>query len=298
MRFPTASASPRPVRLPSSVRAWAWRLMHGEYGDQALLWHAVSLDHIPDFDHFSPIDQYDTALLEVAQHAPIRLCDEESIAGSATLGAAFQCGTSQVHTVPAAYKGRLVGGTVSHLTIRYDKVLKEGLAAYEQDIRARLEDRALSQGQRRYLQSLQNVIDSIRIWHNRYLEACAKSRPDIARLLSQVPFSPARSFHEAVQSLWFIFAFVRLTGNWPGIGRIDWLLSDYLKQDLQNHLITRDQAREILASFFIKGCEWIQSNTPRGTGDAQHYQNIVLGGVGKDGKDITNDVTYLVLDIV
>jgi formate C-acetyltransferase len=75
-------------------------------------------------------------------------------------------------------------------------------------------------------------------------------------------------------------------------------LGDYLKNDLKEGRITLKRAREIMASFFIKGTEWIQSNTPVGTGDAQHYQNIVLAGLDKNGVEVTNEVTYLVLDIV
>ena len=48
---------------------------------------------------------------------------------------------------------------------------------------------------------------------------------------------------------------MRLCGNWPGIGRIDVLLGDYLKNDLADNKITFNAAREILAHFFIKGCE-------------------------------------------
>jgi len=35
-----------------------------------------------------------------------------------------------------------------------------------------------------------------------------------------------------------------------------------------------------------------------GAGDAQHYQNVVLGGVDAQGREVTNEVTYLVLDII
>jgi formate C-acetyltransferase len=90
---------------------------------------------------------------------------------------------------------------------------------------------------------------------------------------------------------------MRLCGNWPGIGRIDHLLGDYLKKDLKNGSITLDEAREILAHIFIKGCEWVNGQYI-GSGDAQHYQNILLGGIDEDGKEITNEVSYLVLDIL
>lgn len=61
------------------------------------------------------------------------------------------------------------------------------------------------------------------------------------------------------------------------------MLGEFLRRDLASGALTREEAREILASLFIKGCEWIESETPTGSGDAQHYQNIVLGGLDEPG---------------
>lgn len=292
MVFATASAVPRPVRLKEATREWAFASLHGKYGDEALRNACVHLDGDADFEALSELQKYDRAVRRIAEEAPIRLCPEERICGAATLGDAIY------HVVPAKYKGRHICSSVSHLTLRYDKVLRQGLNAYAQDIAERLGAQDLSPAQTEFLHSLQNVIESIRVWHGRYLAATENVRPDLHKLLTQVPFSPARNFHEALQALWFIFAFVRLCGNWPGIGRIDWLLGGYLQKDLRDGLLNRDEARELLASFFIKGCEWIQSETPVGTGDAQHYQNLVLAGVDENGKEVANEATFLVLDIV
>ncbi len=290
--FPTPSSEPRPIRLKDATRAWAWESLHGKYGDEAKSTPRIDLDYIENFESLSAIGKQDVAIREIAANAPLRLCPEEKICGAATLGDAIS------HIIPVKYLGNIVYYSVSHLTIRYDKVIREGLDRYSEDIARRLEDKNLTDDRIEFLNSLQNVIESIRIWHGRYLKATETDRPDLHRLLEQVPFAPARNFHEALQSLWFIFAFVRLCGNWPGIGRIDWLLGDYLKRDLADGTLTLDEARELLASFFIKGCEWIQSNTPIGTGDAQHYQNLILAGVDEDGCEVTNEVTYLVLDVV
>ena len=228
----------------------------------------------------------------IVKEAPLRVCEEERISGAATLGAAIR------HVVPVFYKNEAVFSSVSHLTMDYQTTLKKGVSFYEKEIWKRLKDDTLSVGQIRFLQSLCNTIEALKIYHQRYLEETKIKKPEIYKNLLQVPFSPARNFHEAVQSLWFIFSFVRLCGNWPGFGRIDWLLGEYLEKDLQEGVLTLGEAREILASFFIKGTEWIQKDTPRGSGDAQHYQNIVLAGIDENGKEVTNKVTYLVLDIV
>ncbi|MBE6599434.1 MAG: hypothetical protein E7638_08340 [Ruminococcaceae bacterium] len=289
--FPTPSSTPRPIRLKETTRAWAWESLHGKYGDENIRNDTVSLDRIENFDSLSDLEKYDHIILETAKSAPLRICPHELICGSATLD-----GTR--HLVPAKYKNEYVFYSISHLTIRYDKVIKEGLSSYTAEISHRLADSTLDEKQTVFLRSLENVIESIKVWHGRYLEATKDTRPDLHEMLTQVPFNPARNFKEALQSLWFIFAFVRLTGNWPGIGRIDRMLGDYLRKDLAEGTITRDEAREYMASFFIKGCEWILSDTPPASGDAQHYQNIVLAGVDEDGVEVTNEVTYLCLDVV
>jgi len=289
MEFYTAFNEPRPVRLKDEIRQWAWDSLHGKYGDEAVKNWAIPMDDIPGYGELDPLEKQNLALRRIAEQAPVRICPHERISGSATLGLAIS------HQIPATFEGNRMFRGVSHLTPNFRRTLTEGIESYADEIRSRLSESALSEDERAFLQSLSAVIDDMRIWHARYLEATSD---EVKALLRQVPFQPARSFHEAVQSLWFTFAFLRQCGNWPGIGRIDVLLGDYLKKDLASGAITIEEAREILASMFIKGCEWIIGDRAPGSGDAQHYQNIVLGGIDENGIEVTNEVTYLVLDIV
>ena len=64
-------------------------------------------------------------------------------------------------------------------------------------------------------------------------------------------------------------------------------------QDLLSSLFERREgpapkadARDLLAHFWIKGAEWIGSDNPMAgtSGDAQFYQNVVLGGVDREGE--------------
>jgi formate C-acetyltransferase len=159
------------------------------------------------------------------------------------------------------------------------------------------------------LEAMLGCLDAAEIWRQRHLdlldERIAQSEGDeraiytkVRANLSRVPEHAPETFHEAVQSLWFMYAFHRLMGTWSGIGRIDEMLGPYLDKDLQAGRITIDEAREILAHFWVKGCEWIGSSDFGGSGDAQFYQNIILSGIDTEGRDVTNIVTYLVLDIV
>ena len=292
MTFDTPNGLERPVRLSEATRQFAYESLHHKYGLDTRRTDAVSLDDLPGFDAMTPLEQYDAAIARIAAAAPIRLCPDERLSGAATLGAAIR------HVVPATYRGQFLFGSISHLTPDFAGVLKYGAEGLRRQALAALE-RYAGQEQEPFVRSCLHCLDAFALWHSRYREAL-KDRPEYAanaQNLQNVPMKPAATFAEAVQSLWFTFAFVRLCGNWPGIGRIDWLLGDYLEADLQAERLTREEAREILAHFFIKGCEWI-SGGDYVSGDAQHYQNILLAGVDENGREVTNTVTYLVLDIL
>jgi len=291
MLFPAANGT-RPIRLSENTRRFAFDSLNYKYGTDTKKCLDVKMDYRDDFNSLSDIHKYNLIIKKIATDSPIRICEGEKISGAATLGMAID------HYVPATFQGKPVFGSISHLTIDFETVLKKGINSIIEDIRQSLESHT-GQDEKSFLNSALCCAGYMKMWHERYLAELKDKRgyeKNFKNLLN-VPFNPAKTFYEAVQSLWFTFSFVRLCGNWPGIGRIDWLLGDFLKRDLESGTITLDEAREILAHFFIKGCEWVCGGD-YGSGDAQHYQNIVLGGVDENGVEITNEVTYLVLDII
>lgn len=300
-----AACGTRPITLSEPTRALCKKSLDGFFGDRAFTVLNVSADDIPGFAQASYRKQYDLALDKIVKECPIYINEDELLVGSASLGDAIY------PAVPVVFQGAhpFIFG-VHHVTMGFDRALHEGLDAYEARLEARLQEE-MPEENREILLSMQSCLASLRIWHSRYMQAlaeqiaCAPSA-DKARLqairdnLSTVPFAPPATFYQALQSLWFMFAFARLTANWSGFGRIDQYLWPYLEADLAYGRTTEQQAMEQLAHFFIKGCEWISNDrTLRcGTGDAQHYQNIILGGIDATGKDITNLLTRMVLRIV
>ncbi len=292
MEFYTQNGYKRPVRLSEETRAFAYDSLNRKYGLDTLSVRCVSLDDVESFDSLSKIEQYDIAIQRIASDAPIRICEGEKLSGAATLGSAI------FHAVPAKYNEEHVFSSVSHLTVNFEFVLKHGINGIRRKAEESYEKHRGTENEA-FIKSCLNCLDAFSVWHNRYIDALSKMPEMSANLnnLRRVPFEAATSFYEAVQSIWFTFAFLRLCGNWPGIGRIDYLLGDYLKKDLASNVLSLDEAREILAHFFIKGCEWINGKYI-GSGDAQHYQNIVLAGIDEDGNEVTNAVSYLVLDVL
>ena len=203
MEFYSAIPDARPVRLKEELRAWAWESMHGKYGDEAMKAWAVAVDDIPGIKEMNPLRQQDLMLKRIAERAPIRICEQELVSGAATLGLGIR------HRIPATLNGKEVFRSVSHLTPNFKRSIDEGIVSYERELSERMKDNRLTGEEREFLESRVNVIESMRIWHGRYLEATKEKKPENYRLLERVPFEGARTFREAVQSLWFLFAFMR-----------------------------------------------------------------------------------------
>ena len=283
-----SAAGERPVRLSEETRLFAWESLNGKYGRELNASDHLTLSR-KDTQGLSDYQIYDLLISKIAREAPVRVIPGEMLAGSATLKAASR------QLIPVMYEdGEMIMPGLSHTTLGFDRVLREGIDRYEQRVRERLRQECTPK-QREFLLSLLHVIDAMHVWHVRYMESI--SDPEEREALKNVPFQPARSFREGLQSLWFTFAFTRLMGCWPGIGKVDRMLEKLYQADKASGRINEDQARELLAHFFIKGCEWVTLDVC-GSGDGQHYQNIVLAGLDAEGRETAGDVTRLILEVV
>lgn len=282
-------------RLSSSTRALAEQALAGEHG-RAMQNADFSLDP-RQAERMLPATRYAETIRLIARRAPLRYVPGERLMGSATLLEATR------HMTPASEFP-----STSHTTIGFERALNEGLLSYERRIRARMKRGGLDGRGQRLLEAMLTCVDAMRIWRERNLEHIRalgselhgldrETCEEVVRIADGVADRPPASFHEGVQALWFLWEFQRLCGNWSGIGRIDKMLGPLLRHDLRHGVVSLDGARDILAHFWVKGAEWIGAPS-HGSGDAQFYQNIVLSGVDEHGTDVTNEVTYLVLDIV
>ncbi|GAB4317792.1 MAG: hypothetical protein Kow0069_20620 [Promethearchaeota archaeon] len=127
----------------------------------------------------------------------------------------------------------------------------------------------------------------------------------MAEVCRRVPKYPARTLHEALQSM--LFTHVALCTesyeNAISFGRLDQVLQPYYEADLRAGRITPQEAKELVCLFLLKMDECILPND----GDTfmelfrlfetmSTDQAITIGGTDRDGKDATNDVTYMLID--
>ena len=300
----------REYKLSEETRKLASRAVAGEFGIEMKSRFCAFIDDA-DFRNKSPAARYDIAVQAVVDQDDIRIIEGELLAGSASFD------KTRMAVMPVALQGcdekEVLFRGFDHLTPNFEKVLKRGMRGIEDDIMRSLEIHGDDPQKTEYLHTMLKTIASFRKWHTRYLSALderiagsdglIRERYErVRRNLTSVPFEAAQDFREAIQSLWFTFAFLRALGNWSAVGRIDYLLGEYLEKDLAEGKITVAEAREYVAHFWIKGCEWVALEyTPgnrAGSGDGQNYQNVVLGGCDSEGRDITNNVTYLVMDVI
>ncbi len=125
----------------------------------------------------------------------------------------------------------------------------------------------------------------------------------MAQNLYRVPWEPPTTFWEAVQALWLNHMLVMTDENYPGagvsFGRMDQYLYPYYEASVRDGM-DRDFAREILKCF------WVHSNTAYDAmirnGNqgitAGFGQLITLSGLGAKGADMTNDLTYVILEVI
>ncbi|NLO64217.1 MAG: radical SAM protein [Clostridiales bacterium] len=128
---------------------------------------------------------------------------------------------------------------------------------------------------------------------------------NISEICARVPRYPARTFREAIQSMTFLQIALCLESyeNAVSFGRVDQILYPYYKRDLEQGLITYEEAKELICLFVLKMDEVILVN------DGNSFLNIsklfetlstdqalTFGGVDKNGEDAVNDVTYMLMD--
>ncbi len=123
----------------------------------------------------------------------------------------------------------------------------------------------------------------------------------MAEINRRVPKFPARTYHEALQSVFTILLAIHLetNGHANSLGRFDQYIYPFYKKDVEDGNLTRDEALELMDAFFIK-CNEI--NKLRSWPDTcfflgyQMFINLAIGGQTADGKDASNEVSRLCID--
>jgi len=127
----------------------------------------------------------------------------------------------------------------------------------------------------------------------------------IAEVCRRVPAHAPENFWEAVQMYWFVhLGTITELNGWDSMspGHLDQHLAPFYEKDIAEGKISREKAKELLS------CLWIKvNNTPAPpkvgvtaaeSGTYNDFTNINLAGQKRDGSDGSNEITFIILEIV
>ncbi|WP_276814292.1 glycyl radical protein [Faecalibaculum rodentium] len=123
---------------------------------------------------------------------------------------------------------------------------------------------------------------------------------DLADICEALADRGAQTFHEAVQSLWFLFTILHMESNASSFspGRMDQYLWPYYEKDIREGRLTEQKALEILEALWLKFNQIVYL---RNQHSAKYFAgfpigfNIAIGGVDEEGNDTYNDLSLLLL---
>ena len=215
-------------------------------------------------------------------------------------------------------EGKLNAGD-AHLAVNYERILKDGLKGYEKRVKECKASLDLTSpdsiDKYCFYNAVLIVLDAVRTFANRYSVLAKKLAEkelnqerklellEMSRICAKVPYEPAETFQEAVQSVWFIQLILQIESNGHSLsyGRFDQYMYPYYDRDIKNGNITEAEALELLTCLWIKTLTInkvrSQAHTLSSAGSPM-YQNVTIAGQTTDKKDAVNDLSFLVLKSV
>ena len=192
-------------------------------------------------------------------------------------------------------------GRDSHLAMDYELLLKEGIDGILKLLNKKIEELDLENGlnTEKYeyytccIEELEGLKTLAQNYADEALRLAQSSKGNekeeylaLYETLKQVPIHPARSFREALQAVhtytWSLFDIY-------SYGKVDYFLYPYYKHDIDNGVITKEQAQELVDSFILQSI----SNM-----SAWAAEGLMLGGRDKDGKPVENELTWHFLNAI
>lgn len=206
---------------------------------------------------------------------------------------------------------------VGHVTVQYWKVLKIGFAGIREEAEKELAGCNFGDenfaSKTTFLKAVMLSCDAVIGYSHRYAELAEemaakeadRARKEelltIAAICKKVPEHGAEGFQEACQSFWFVQQLLQLESSGHSIspGRFDQYMYPYYAMDIATGKITKEYAQELI------DCIWVKLNDLNKCRDAASaegfagyslFQNLIVGGQTADGRDATNELSFMCLD--
>jgi formate C-acetyltransferase len=200
-----------------------------------------------------------------------------------------------------------------HIVPNHKFVLEHGFAGIKNIAENYLKNDDLTQDQIDYYKSVIISMEGVLIYLERFEKLSAElsiktndyrrkeELQNISKVFKNIKENKINHFYEAIQVVYLVHLLMMIESNGHSFsfGRFDQYIFPYYENDINNKLITKEKALEIISHFFIK-TNSINKVRPWGhtkySGGYPLYSNLNCGGLKKDGTDGTNDISYLCLE--
>ena len=187
-----------------------------------------------------------------------------------------------------------------HISPGWQKIFSRGLGALGEEARERAAP--VSSGDHRrqaFYDAVSIVCEAAILLSHRFAAHAEKMVRDhplerdrltaIATMCYRIPECPPQTLHEALYCAWLMHELIEMEGEAVrSLGRLDLMFYPYYQADLASGRLTRAETKALLKYYWIKS-----TARTRGVGNGAHF---CLGGQLSDGRDATNELTYLILE--
>lgn len=207
-------------------------------------------------------------------------------------------------------------------TVCGDIIYRKGFADLKKDIETEIANLDFLNDREAYdkkadLEAMAIACDAMIVYGKRYAELARKMAAEttdeqrkkdlllIAENCDVVPEHAPKTFHQAIQMYWFVHVGITTELNtWDAFspGRLDQHLNPFYERDVEEGILTREGAQELLE------CMWVKFNnqpappkvgiTLKESGTYADFVNLNTGGIRPDGQDGVNEVSYIILDVM
>ena len=206
-------------------------------------------------------------------------------------------------------------GGIAHIAPDYEKWILQGTEGIVSEVNGLQSGVSKGSDSWNFYEAVKIIAQGLAEFGQRYADqalAMAQEEKDpdrrqelteIAEVCRRAPRFPAGTFHEALQSLFFAQIAINLesldNGNSPG--RMDTYLYPFYEEDLRKGILTRERAKELIASFSIKMSEIVpvfSRAITRFHGGMFNGQVVTVGGTDREGKDSSNELSAIFLEVM
>ena len=175
-----------------------------------------------------------------------------------------------------------------HYASAYDRLLTLGVGGILQEIQESIQIHRDDKEKVIFLTACQIEMEAFRDWIAAH--ALETEDPEIIRICNKIATEAPSSFREALQLVWFAHTVYLLQGLYAmALGRMDQYLYPYYRYDIDNGILTPEDAQNLLENTFVKMHEqrvWLNRDD---------VCNICIAGITPDGENAVNDLTYTIL---